>query len=440
MYNKGDLNNNENNFKNFTKISKEQSFQQSFSFIFSQKESIDDIKFGNDIYYFHHKSKDISKNKTNDSQQIDYNITKICNSNDLNESLSKQNESNIINKNKEKDNSKNNRNIYIHRNNKANDIKDSKQFEHKDMNVDKSKSKEKTNNNLGINNIKILQKESAKIWIRGPYKKKQKIIQKVKIDDKCFPFTSGQGLNKLINNKGLQIINEFKNKYKKEINHKNSNNLFKTSIDNTDAKEKVKKSKKQRKFKSDDIRKKIKVKFHRALKDIINENLKKAGSEELFTFLPQSFIGNISKIFNKKYMNLTYHELLSIDYTELKNNNIEEDMEQKQIIKNKNVLEYLKNNPEISNNSGYDIIKDMKYKDLLQLYFSSKEFENSIFQLKNKNESIEYIDSYIKLSQDYINFFSDTKNYTIKKDNKTEDSTKFNSIPKINKKDDLQSN
>ena len=440
MYNKGDLNNNENNFKNFTKISKEQSFQQSFSFIFSQKESIDDIKFGNDIYYFHHKSNDISKNKTYDSQNINCNIKKISNNNDLNESLSKQNESNIINKNKEKDNSKNIRNIFIHRNNKENDVKDSEPFEHKDMSVDKSKSKRKTKNNMGINNIKTLIKESKKIWIRGPYKKKQKIIQKAKIDDKCFPFTSGQGLIKLINNKGLQIINEFKNKSKKEINYKNSNNLFKTSIHNTDVKEKVKKSKKQRKFKSDDIRKKIKVKFHRALKDIINENLKKAGSEELFTFLPQSFIGNISKIFNKKYMNLTYHELLSIDFTELKKDNIEEDMEQKQIFKNKNVLEYLKNNPDISNNSGYDNIKDMKYKDLLQLYFSSKEFENSIFQLKNKNESIEYIDSYIKLSQDYINFFSDTKNYTIKKDNETEDSTKFNSIPKINKKDDLQSN
>ena len=138
-------------------------------------------------------------------------------------------------------------------------------------------------------------------------------------------------------------------------------------------------------------------------------------------------------------MDITYQELLSIDFTELKKDNIEVDMEKKQIIKNKNVLQYLNNNPEISTNSGYNIIKDMKYKDLLQLYFSSKEFENSIFQLKNKNESIEYIDSYIKLSQDYINFFSDS-NIVIKKDNETEESTKFNSIPKINKKEDLDSN
>ena len=79
-------------------------------------------------------------------------------------------------------------------------------------------------------------------------------------------------------------------------------------------------------------------------------------------------------------------------------------------------MQYLKNNPEISKISGYDIIKNMKYKDLFQLYFSSKEFENTIIQLKNKNESIEYIDSYIKLAKDYINFFSDSSKYTIKID------------------------
>ena len=436
MFNKGEINNNQMNFKNFTKISKEQDFQQSFSFIFSKNESSDDIKYGNDIYFFNCKSNDILKTKINDLQRKDFNNIRINNINNINESPLKGNESNIINERIEKDISNNIRNKFFI-SNKANDIKDSKAFENKNENADKSKSKEKTKNNIAIKNIKKLLKNRKKIWIRGPYKKKQKIIQKTKIDDECFPFTSCQGLIKLINNKGLQIINEFKDK--KEKNYKIANNIFKTTINNNNSKGNIKKSKKQRKFKSDDIRKKIKVKFHKALKDIINENLKKAGSDELFSFLPQSFIGNISKVFNKKYMDITYQELLSIDFTELKKDNIEVDMEKKQIIKNKNVLQYLNNNPEISTNSGYNIIKDMKYKDLLQLYFSSKEFENSIFQLKNKNESIEYIDSYIKLSQDYINFFSDS-NIVIKKDNETEESTKFNSIPKINKKEDLDSN
>ena len=49
----------------------------------------------------------------------------------------------------------------------------------------------------------------------------------------------------------------------------------------------------------------------------------------------------------------------------------------------------------------------MKYRELLQLYFLSEEFENSIIQLKNKKESDEYINDYIYLSQNYINYFCD---------------------------------
>ena len=48
----------------------------------------------------------------------------------------------------------------------------------------------------------------------------------------------------------------------------------------------------------------------------------------------------------------------------------------------------------------------MKYRDILQLYFLSEEFENSIIKLKNKKESDEYINNYIRLSQNYINYFS----------------------------------
>ena len=75
-----------------------------------------------------------------------------------------------------------------------------------------------------------------------------------------------------------------------------------------------KKVKKKRKFKPDDIRKKIKSRFHKLIKNIINENLKKAGSQELFDFMPQSFIGNVSKKINSKALDLTYKEILSYDF------------------------------------------------------------------------------------------------------------------------------
>ena len=184
-------------------------------------------------------------------------------------------------------------------------------------------------------------------------------------------------------------------------------NLFKINCDLITPNKKLKKIKKRRKLKSDDIRKKIKTIFHKSLKNNINRNLKKAGSQELLGFLPQSFMSNISKEFNKKYMSLTYEELLSIDFTQNKGNSKDLEINKKPFIKNQILLHYLENNPEISKISGFDILKNMKYRDILQLYFSSEEFENSIIQLKNKKESDEYINDYIRLSQNYINYFSE---------------------------------
>ena len=66
---------------------------------------------------------------------------------------------------------------------------------------------------------------------------------------------------------------------------------------------------------------------------------------------------------------------------------------------------YLQKNPGISKLSGFDIIKNMKYKDIMQLYFLSEEFENTIIQLKNKNESDAYINAYINSSKNYISYF-----------------------------------
>ena len=68
--------------------------------------------------------------------------------------------------------------------------------------------------------------------------------------------------------------------------------------------------KKKRKFKPDDIRKKIKARFHKSIKNIINENLKKAGAKVLFDFIPQSFIGNVSKKINNSVLNYTYKDIL----------------------------------------------------------------------------------------------------------------------------------
>ena len=201
------------------------------------------------------------------------------------------------------------------------------------------------------------------------------------------------------------MLFKLKKKIKKNSNSKLKTNAFKINRYDKDSEGKMKKIKKPRKFKSDDIRKKIKSNCHKIIKNIINENLKNAGSEELFGFLPQSFLGNVSKIFNKKYMNSTYEDLLSIDFSKNeKSFNLE--IDKKNYNKNVNVLNYLEKNPEISKISGFYRIKNMKYKDILNSYFLSNEFENTIDMLKNKNETSEYISEYIFLAKKYINYFS----------------------------------
>lgn len=259
------------------------------------------------------------------------------------------------------------------------------------------------------NKIKPIKKKSKR-GKRGPYKKKKKDIIKTITTGDCFPFTTGKGLLSKIKTKEQK-----ENDVSEENNDMNTNdnklqlymnNLFEVKnyvIDSVGNKKKVKK---KRKFKSDDIRKKIKVRFHKVLKNIINENLKKACSTELFSFLPQLFIGNISKKFNSLYMNITYEELLSINFSDFQNDYPNKGIDYKQFIRNKKTLEYLAQNKEISRMSGFDIIKKMKYKEILKNYFNSDEFEKSIDILKKEKESYKYIQEYILMAKSYLAFFS----------------------------------
>ena len=67
------------------------------------------------------------------------------------------------------------------------------------------------------------------------------------------------------------------------------------------------------------------------------------------------------------------------------------DMNWQKYINNIEVLEYLEKNPEISKNSGFDILGNVTYAELLNIYFDSFQFEKSIQKLKEENESEDYI-------------------------------------------------
>ena len=280
----------------------------------------------------------------------------------------------------------------------------------------------KTKNNY------LNKKFTKKITKKKEYKEIKEIfiIKKVKIknnkkyksdkdtinfEDKCFPFTKGKGIiyiNSKLNIEEEELINN-----KSELNrnpHENDLYLMKFNIRKYFINEYGKKRRvvKKRKDNPDIIRKKLKSKFHKTIKRIINNNLKKADSQKLFDFLPQCFLINLTKKLNSKFFELTYKELLSTDFIfELNKTNDYKNLEidKNNYLKNKEVLEYLDKNPNISKNSGFDIIKNMKYKDLLYNYFISKEFEDSLNDLKNE-ESQEYIQSYMYHAKNYIQFYT----------------------------------
>jgi hypothetical protein len=220
------------------------------------------------------------------------------------------------------------------------------------------------------------------------------------IEDTCFPFDSNEEISP-ISPLQLNEVEENNNECSKLFKMK-----FKIRKYFLNEKGRKRREKKARKYKPDDIRKKIKVKFHKTLKLIMNNNLKTAGSRKFFKYFPQSFIGNITQKFNLKYLDYTFKELLLTDFSLSHDESRYKRADYKNYLTNKNTVKYLEENNLISINSGFDLIKDMKYKDIFRSYLSSKHFKNSIKELQTKNEDSYYIQEYIRLSKNYLEYFS----------------------------------
>ena len=172
---------------------------------------------------------------------------------------------------------------------------------------------------------------------------------------------------------------------------------------------------KTRKYKEDNIRKKIKTGFHKILRNIINKKLKEAGSKYIFESLPQIFISNITKKTNFEVMHLTIEELFDYTYQNVINcKTIREkdyiikhnETAKKKHMKNMKTLEYLKANRKISQNSDWDNIKEMKYIDLLKAYFNSNEFQQVVLDLRKKKETNIYIHLYFYFASTYVEYFN----------------------------------
>ena len=173
------------------------------------------------------------------------------------------------------------------------------------------------------------------------------------------------------------------------------------------------KEKKKRKDKPDDVRKKIKARFLKTTKNRINQLLKIAKSKEFFDFLPQCFICNISKLKNKPIIDMTFKELMSQKFYEDEEKkkdkfflNKKTNPDKKKYENNTKVLKYLEDNYEISRKSNFNVIGNMKFKDLFKEYLKSEEFEREIEKLKEEQNNDNYIKDYIIKAYGFINYFS----------------------------------
>ena len=246
------------------------------------------------------------------------------------------------------------------------------------------------------------------------YTIRNKIVNNVLIKPKFYEESNNiNNYNNVILNNGVITKSQGRIKIKESAKFKKRKvfNKFKVyRIEPRKEKEKISyKQKHKRKYKPDDIRKKIKARFHKSIKNIVNENLKQAGSKHLFSFLPQIFISSISREKNHQVLNMSYRDLIKKDFI----SNIDEKKYKNKRVdlakykNNLNVLEYLDKNPEICEKSGFDIISKMKYGDLLEEYFKSDEFNRAINKLYLENEEEDYIKEYINKAKSYVKFFSE---------------------------------
>ena len=161
-----------------------------------------------------------------------------------------------------------------------------------------------------------------------------------------------------------------------------------------------------RKENADNIRKKIKLRFLKHLRNVVNERLTAAGAKKKFKFLAQKFTSDITRQKNKAVLNLSFKEIFSKNFWEGFTLNEENNSDLLNYYHNLSVLEYLEKNKEISEKSNFNKFKDMKFYQIFKEYLKSREFEMEIASLKGEKENDKYIKNYIIKARDLIDFFA----------------------------------
>lgn len=151
-----------------------------------------------------------------------------------------------------------------------------------------------------------------------------------------------------------------------------------------------------RKYKPDSIRKKIKSRTLKNIKNIINNKIKKEGGIMFFDYLPQEFVSNVKVRINKEVLDYSFRQLLITDFC---------GKNKEKLANNIRVLYYLDNNPQIKIKSGVDFLLKCSFKSLCNMFFASPEFKKDITKLISEGEDNEYINKYKYLAFTFVSFF-----------------------------------
>ena len=209
---------------------------------------------------------------------------------------------------------------------------------------------------------------------------------------------------------------EFDNKFIEIVEQKhfvigeNEFKIFNDYIENYEIKFKQKPifkviplgKKRKRKSMDDLTRKKIKVHFCSEIILALNSLLKKFKIKKKFN-LPQSMRTNVTKIENKKCLNMSLKDVLAERY-------FDKDKENDEICaliqeKNQKIFKILEKKGDGAINS----LLDEKMENIFYEYLKSKQFQNSINVLVRQCNSYEYIYNYIKVAKNFVEFFNSKK-------------------------------
>ena len=344
------------------------------------KENLIDIESDIDFEY---RNKNSKKNKSNNfflsSKENSYPNINLIN-------LNEDNKQKAIDKSKET--SPKNENL-----NEKSNLSNISSISYNDE-VKNNCGKNKLNNSTSYDDLKQSENEKIGKDILSFLGKKRVLFEEFTLEDYSI-FTYGE-----YNEYSKQIINEVikeiiiidKKKMKEIMNGEYQKKIYKK-----------KKNFPKRKYSSDNIRKKVKSRFLKVLKNSINEKLKLAGSKKFFNFLPQTFVSNISKDKNRDIFDSTFKDIFTKNFCYNKNGN-QSDI--KKYEHNKSVIDYLERNKEIAEKSNYSNFKNMKFYQIFYEYLKSREFESEIISLRMEKENEKYIRKYIFKACNFIEFLS----------------------------------